>query len=186
MKIIIPHIIFSLGLILIILACQKKDPPAPIDLTPKLPEATKTGANTFGCYINGELFVAATNKPTSVVAVSCNYNSISPDELRIQGSRLNDSVRDNVSFRTFVLQSNQSYEMDVIGEIQIGYTNYKYSPTSDCFDFFHNGSNPGSVLISHLDTINRIISGTFEMDLVNDKCEPNLLKITEGRFDLTY
>jgi len=170
-----------------IISCHKKkaDPPI-VDNAPKLPEATHIGANTFGCYINGELFVAASNNYNSVIPIYCSYNSISPNELRIQGSRRNDTVQDNISFITFI-DGVGEYPSLVVGENSMeGYANYAYSITSACFGYDHDQSNPGSVYISHLDSINRIISGTFEMDLVNDDCEPNLLKITDGRFDVTY
>jgi len=37
------------------MAC-KKDDPAP-NPPPELPPATQTGANTFGCYVNGKPFI---------------------------------------------------------------------------------------------------------------------------------
>ena len=183
-QLIVVCLCFSIAIINPACHKSKATPKEPIDLTPKIPEATNIGANTFGCYINGALFVAATNNPNSVLAVSCSYNSISPNELRIQGSRRNDSINDNISFRSYVLDPNKNYNMDVIGA-QRGYANY-FLFNTDCFEYDHMESNLGSVYISHLDTINRIVSGTFEMELFNEDCIPNLLKITEGRFDLTY
>ena len=185
-QLIVVCLCFSIAIINPACHKYKATPKEPIDLTPKLPEATKIGANTFGCYINGALFVAATNNPNEVLAISCSYNSISANELRIQGSRLNDSVRDNIKFKAFVSESHHFYEMAIIGNSQDAYVNYKYGLNSGCFDYNHNQDNPGSIYISNLDTINLIISGTFEMELLNEDCIPNLLKITEGRFDLKY
>ena len=43
------------------------------------------------------------------------------------------------------------------------------------------------VNVTYLDTIKRIISGTFVFDLIGkDECNSEILKITDGRFDLTY
>ena len=50
--------VFFLIFPLLLLGC-KKDPPAePKPTDPVMPPATQIGANTFGCYIDGELFVA--------------------------------------------------------------------------------------------------------------------------------
>ncbi|MDX1350272.1 MAG: hypothetical protein R3279_08495 [Putridiphycobacter sp.] len=170
----------------LLFSCQKPSevlPPAHPNTV--LPDTTKIGANTFGCYINGELFVAQSNNYNKVIPTYCSYNSISENELRIQGSRLNDSLRDNIAFKIFMDEVGE-YEMVVIGDSYTGYVNIAFSSTSPCFDFDHDSNNPGKVFITHLDTIKRVISGTFEMDLINEDCVPNVLHITDGRFDLKY
>ncbi|MCL2683443.1 MAG: hypothetical protein FWE63_08220 [Bacteroidales bacterium] len=47
-------ILFATLLLLCITTQCKKDP-----YTNGLPRETRTGANTFGCYVNGELFIPA-------------------------------------------------------------------------------------------------------------------------------
>lgn len=162
---------------------EKTEPPI-IDNTPKLPEATHIGANTFGCYINGELFVAESNKWSSVIPTYCSYDNISPNELRVQGSRLNDTVRDNIQFGCYIFDT-QKYNMDVITDNDIGYITY-VNTTLNCMDYYHDLNNIGTVSITYLDTINRIIAGNFKMDVIN-KCNESLkLHITNGVFDLKY
>ena len=56
----------------------------------------------------------------------------------------------------------------------------KYS--SQTATFKTSDSENGKVLISHFDTINRIISGTFYFDAVNSEGE--ITQIRDGRFDV--
>ncbi|MFD1551870.1 hypothetical protein DNU06_01775 [Putridiphycobacter roseus] len=168
-------------------ACHKikANPAEPIDLTPKLPQATHIGANTFGCYINGALFIAQSNNYNKVIPIYCSYNKISENELRIQGSRLNDSVRDNVRFIAFIDKGVGAYEMDVTGDNQDGYNIY----TTDsiwCFDYNFSLTEKGMLDITFLDTVDRIISGNFQMQLYNEDCPLKIVSITDGRFDLKY
>lgn len=44
-------------LALLLLACKKDKASDPAPVQPKLPPATQTGANTFGCYVNGKPFI---------------------------------------------------------------------------------------------------------------------------------
>jgi hypothetical protein len=46
--------------------------------------------------------------------------------------------------------------------------------------------HPGILSISKLDTINKIISGTFESILFNIQNLQDSISLTEGRFDLSY
>ncbi|PZE18585.1 hypothetical protein DNU06_01780 [Putridiphycobacter roseus] len=154
----------------------------PIDLTPKLPQATHTGANTFGCYINGALFVAQSNNYNKVIPIYCSYNKISENELRIQGSRLNDSVRDNVSFIAFIDKGAGAYEMDIIGDVHIGYINF----VNGYHEYYQLENNPGKLTVTFMDTVNRIISGNFQMQLYNEDYPIKIVSITDGRFDLKY
>jgi hypothetical protein len=47
-----------------------------------------------------------------------------------------------------------------------------------------NSTHTGSVTITKLDTVNNIVSGTFEFDAAStdDSAEP--INVTDGRFDL--
>jgi hypothetical protein len=72
--------IFIFTLAILCLTACKKDPPAePEDPGITMPPATHTGANTFGCYIDGELFVA-NEGPTnwSIPPVSGSFNEVTP------------------------------------------------------------------------------------------------------------
>ena len=53
----------------------KKDPPIPEPTEPVMPPLTHQGLNTFGCYIDGELFVANEGESVwSIPPVSGSFN----------------------------------------------------------------------------------------------------------------
>ena len=126
-----------------------------------LPPETQTGKNTFGCYVNGELFVAS---PGSVGwgyrhLEAAYYKNL--DLLTIAASAKNGSI-----YFTF---SNP--EKNIKKNFQkITYTN------SD--NFYYEGRNIGEVYLTVYDTINFIVSGTF-------KCNMPSVNITQGRFDVS-
>lgn len=144
-----------------------------------LPEATQTGENTFGCKVNGEIWVANGNS---------NYRSIA-------------SKSYNVETGGFEVFGNNTKDFEGITSVRVGcnncfsvgmYTNFDMEPeyfSGAIGDFKYgyghidtNGTN--KVEITRFDLENRIISGTFEYDLYN-KENGQKIKITEGRFDLS-
>ena len=169
--------------IMISFSCRKNDPP--ITEEPTLPEITKTGAFTFGCYINDELFVANA-KPgfSGSPAVSGSYNKFT-GRLVVTGLREDEEGHlDKVTVFTYAGDTG-NYHIDVTGDKQYGYIDFAIMG-SDCDRYFHSEMNPGTVNILRLDTVENIVSGTFEYVLNNEKCSPKELKITKGRFDLRF
>ena len=56
-----------------------------------------------------------------------------------------------------------------------------------CDYYYTDIPNLGKLTITYLNEAERIISGTFYMNLVNDRCEGDtLMKVTDGRFDFRY
>jgi hypothetical protein len=43
-----------------------------------------------------------------------------------------------------------------------------------------------SLTILKLDTVNNIISGTFQFDAINEEDDTDTIKIREGRFDVKF
>jgi len=180
--------IFLICLLSLFASC-KKDPPAePEPTEPVMPPATQIGANTFGCYIDGELFVA--NDGESVVslpAVSGSFNE-STKMLSIQGSRELErtsefTTSDDVRFSCIVDNGVNEYFQYVEIEEYVGYSSFGVLPCT----YYHNKNGKGICRITHLDEEKNIISGTFYMDLINPDCEEDtLIKITDGRFDFRY
>jgi hypothetical protein len=175
-------------LALVIVACKKDPPPNPEPTEPVLPPLTNTGANTFGCYINGELFVANNGESFwSLPAISGSFDEIE-NLLSIQGSREIDrdenSVKsDNLRYRVAVSDGPGVYDMYFETDHYKGYA----STGLDKCDYYHNLLDRGVCEITFLDKEQNIIAGTFHMDLINEDCaEDTLMKITDGRFDFQY
>lgn len=147
----------------------------------KLPPVTTEGKNTFGCRVNGKIweprvqfgFVFTPKK------IDINYSKVT-QKLSVSSNREIDDI--GVDQKLYFVVKNISsvgiYDYDIAS-----FNNYD---TSFCFNnvFELDTTSASKLKIIHLDTLNRIISGTFEYVAVNDECDPVI--ITDGRFDWKY
>ncbi len=154
-----------------LVSCEYKAPePAYIKDT-ILPAITTTGTNTFGCKLNGSYWLAVPNK-----SFQANYSN-GAISLRF------DKSGDNK--RGILIITSLSNTIFNIGQynfqhaIKGNYTENGIYRTSDTTSF-------GNLNILRLDTVNRIISGTFEFSPENTSINPTKVFITEGRVDLKY
>ena len=149
------------------LSCVEPEEPT------ELPPETQKGANTFGCLVNGELFVAQPHfvwfgQPYvhAVYFVDLKGNS----GLTIKGSNSN-------GFIEFGLTNSESEKLITPS---ISY----YQDNANRFQI----RNTGEVFLTKLDLENRIVSGTFEFEIPllkdDETVEEITVKITEGRFDI--
>lgn len=150
---------------------------------PELPNLTHKGKNTFGCYLDGEPFVARTDFTfTGPIAVSGSFNEESK-LLRIQGTRENENEHyENIAFKVIVDSGVNDYVMNVETSHFKGYLD---SSGDNCF-YYHDTLNRGSVEITYINEIQNIIAGRFALNLVNNDCNKTMMHITDGRFDFGY
>lgn len=169
--------------------CKKDDPGCP----PGLPCATQTGENTFGCYIDGEPWVAeiAPNiwDPTvhkiEAQYDESNYGMDYKNFLYLKGGQYNDSINGflSISIRPLKTEglyfSNQVEYLNASGLItylENGQTLDAVSFTLDTFYYY-------SIEITHLDTIKKIVAGRFAFTGTSLK---DTVIVTDGRFDVKY
>lgn len=170
-----------------VFSCNKP-PVNPEPTEPVMPPLTHQGLNTFGCYIDGELFVANEGESVwSIPPVSGSFNE-GTRQLNLQGTRyinIETSERDNIKIFAEISSGVQTYQyqFNLDGET-VGYRNWN---GSRCDYYYQDIPDIGELTITYLDEEQNIISGTFYMNLVNEDCaEDTLLKITDGRFDFRY
>lgn len=156
------------------------------------PSETMVGKNTFGCYIDGHPFIAATTLFGQVRPVNVNYfpgpsyNMYKAGFLSVSGidARSSLSVAGIVSINKLDIFGVGEYSLIDRGDScganytcdDIGYHNDK---TGQSFAVIS-----GKLTITKLDTLNKIASGRFyftAMDKLGNKVE-----ITDGRFDAKY
>ncbi len=169
--------------VFVFFACIK-DPIPPDPTTIVMPPLTHQGINTFGCYMNGELFVANEGESVwSLPPVSGDFDE-EDGSFIIQGSRQYDTLSDFIYILSDITAGVGEYDFKVNEEGIVGYSgviNFK------CEYFYQDIPNLGKLTITHLDEEKNIISGTFYMNLTTDDCEDDtLMKITDGRFDMRY
>ena len=148
------HIILAGFFLLSLTATQcEKEPPT-------LPPETQIGANTFGCYVNEELFIPG--KPNlmgnNIKPISSGY-STERKILVVQCIAPNSKM-------FFVVnnpQENEYTSFDTLRFTKFGIENICSESDNICFEF----NNLGRVFITKLDTINNIASGRFDVKFNN-------------------
>jgi hypothetical protein len=144
-----------------------------------LPPITQEGKNSFGCLINGKLYVPKgfeQNKPNFSIYVSPTYYG----SLDVQTFRKENGITQTLSFSCFGINGTGSFVLP--GQINPGYTKDINSNVC-CYTSSNNNYRSGNVNITRYDLTNGIISGTFEFRLYDDQISCDTIVITQGRFD---
>lgn len=154
----------------------------------ELPEATQTGADTFGARVRGALWIPqgfgiAPTAPilearllsvNELVINARNFGS-SPSESEMEfylkevrgtGTYLVNAVTDNYPAQ----RANYAY-----------YVERKFTPTNE---WITTTQYTGKVEITKLDLVNGIVSGRFEFSAINMYNTPEPLMVSDGRFDI--
>lgn len=153
----------------------------------ELPAATQTGANTFGAKINGSYWVPARfgivpannlleafySGPNSVMITARNFSS-SPTE-----TVLEMQIADITGPGTYYF--NQDFTKPT-GASYVYYIKRTITPENE---WQTSTKHSGSVTITRFDRVEKIISGTFEVN-AGSLNNTGSLAITEGRFDVKF
>jgi hypothetical protein len=150
--------------------CKKNDP----DPASQLPPATQTGANTFGCLINGQCWI-----PFGTGNYSIYYDPNYRHGTINISATLPGSGKDyqNITLFSDSLKSVGRYPLTFLKHQEAVFSN-----TKAC-SFFSGDPHyrKGTLTVTRLDAQAGIISGTFEFTLAKAGCDT--LKVTQGRFD---
>ncbi|RDB06753.1 DUF6252 family protein [Runella aurantiaca] len=168
MKHFLKSLLLIVGGLFIANSCKPKE-----DL---LPAPTTEGLNTFGCKINSKVWIAngiRNDQGPAAKAIDVEFRQLSATTFYLV-IHTNANTKDRVQL---------SLPKGVLGTNLL---EYRYDePFAIYYDksFRLFTSKSGKVVITRLDTINQIVSGTFEFEgeyiVTKEK-----VKITEGRFDI--
>ncbi len=174
------YIFFVLYFFCSIAACKKED---------GLTKETDNGANTFSCKVNGKIYIPKVALFAGNPIYCQYYKSLGSEEYKlIIGTTNPDAPVQHVRIEITGIKSTGTYSVGAqnsyycLGtyELNVG----GYNSTANRFET--DNHNNGSVIISKLDTINKIVSGRFEFEATNTDNDTEIAKITSGRFDLKY
>jgi hypothetical protein len=148
-----------------------------------LPAATQEGKHTFGCLIDGKVFIK--KKHGHYLSLSATNQVVNGQRrLSIFAPGVVDNVENVIYLKTrgLDLEVGRTYNLGPYteGDRQIAYGIYSKQITDVEADEF--STTIGEMKITRLD--NKIISGTFWFDAVNDKAEK--IEFREGRFDISF
>ena len=176
-------LLFATSLILLGAGCRKNKNKT----SDQLPPETQTGANTFGCLIDGVVFKPK-GDPFGWPVIKAQYQFVNGKQgFGISGSRsdgneskvvgiVGDSVR--ISTGTFELTKLTK------GNFRGGYS-YMTLTMASPVQYQTNAINRGVLSITKFDSTNQIVSGMFWFDAI-DSTTGKIVQIREGRFDLPY
>ena len=173
------NILILLSCLFLLVSCKKS-----IDA---LPEATQTGANTFGLKLDGQFWVPQKFAGISAPTLEAFYSGTG--DLRITAGNF-ASEPTETEFEIFVknasapgvYQLNQNTEVYPNAAASYGYyVKRKINPLNE---WITNTQYKGSVTITKLDLTNRIVSGTFEFTAGSIDSSAAPISVTDGRFDV--
>lgn len=162
---------------------QCKKDKLPID---KLPAATQTGANTFGCLVDGEAVT-----PTRRYIYNNNFNYGYDPTYGLSIEVVNEDNQDyssqvEVKLRIANLAEGKTYlltDYDIAGKGGAQYNRYFKTGKSEFY--VTSSQTSGLLTIIKLDPARKIISGTFSFKATNTT-KANTVNVTDGSFDLTF
>jgi hypothetical protein len=185
------------ALMLVFASCYscKKDEPKPEDA---LPPATQTGANTFGCLIDGKPWIPNGGGWFSLIDPIYAYYSIPIDSRADKKDKYNIYIglysnRQDIGTNMEIYVTNvfQKGKYDLASNIDLrdnypeSYAYYEVEsmyPNQERF-YITTSQVIGHVNFTVADTITSKFAGTFEFDAI-DKNSGKIIKITNGRFDI--
>lgn len=161
------------------------------DTEPSLPPLTAEGKNTFGCRVNGSVFLPRSkcfNSP-----VTCAYQKLYSGDAGfvfvVAGDYSDPSKCQASTIRIYLdsisLQEGTTYQLSSRAQ---GQHEGLYFTTSDCGtsarNYVTNNELKGELTISRFDPIRGIAAGTFWFDALGEAGDT--VRITDGRFDMEY
>ncbi len=176
-----------LGLVasLALSACKKKDPQA------SLPAATQVGANTAGCLINGQAFVAADygggllSNPIPALSYGFAFDSVYYLVMTgaYQGGRATVSLFIRTQKKGIYLL-NQDTQYYPLGSPRVVANSAVFTTAGSAGEVYvTNAQHTGKVELSRADLSSGIGAGTFEFTAASQADPTKTVTITNGRFD---
>ena len=151
----------------------------------QLPPATQTGAGTFGCKINGKVYIpkgnSGTGKPNPHIQYDLDLNG--QPYLSIETNRFSESSSTGgvlVIFRN--LSTTGYYPININLKYTLGWPEVITNCGGQSIDTTVKAYGGGA--ITKLDILNHIISGTFDFKYKALQCDT--IFISDGRFDIKF
>ena len=157
------------------ISCDK-----PVDC---LPPATQTAARTFGCLVDGEVFLPKEKAGRSPLSIAYQFFK-GIYHFGIVATNVEENPRRSViiGFDGIELEVNKTYELKNTFESKGPRAGY-FSGGGGII-YTTNADHVGAITITRIDPDSAIVSGTFWFNAINAAGEE--VSITEGRFDSRY
>ncbi|TAD92861.1 MAG: hypothetical protein EAY75_01615 [Bacteroidetes bacterium] len=173
--------VFLLFMPLLLAASCKKDKLA--DELSKLPPATQTGANTFGCLVNGKAWVPQGGCFLCPSVLKFYYYNDNKGEFSISATRKSGSIHEFVSLGVTHITQKKEYQFP-LDTLKGGCSFLDFQLQTSCGNF--NSRQLGTTLSGTIRFTKRdlnvgILSGIFDLQIAKPNC--GTITLTNGRFD---
>jgi len=177
------EISFLIGIaFLLFISCRKIKNQNSVD---QLPPATSKGANTFGCLVDGKVFLPYKDLLAGGVVLQCNYQQVQSENYFVLAARNQKEeymVVVNIDKLELTKDTNFSFSSPLTGPV---YGRTGKSQTNFTLPYRTNGTLPGMFSLSRFDLVNQIAAGTFWFDAI-DSATGKIVQVREGRFDVQF
>ncbi|WP_347156396.1 hypothetical protein [Pontibacter chitinilyticus] len=159
----------------------------------KLPEPTTKGANTFACKVNGKAWIPDAGGSFSGKKLSVLYSDLFKPQVNfvLFATRINkeDNTSIQLALEDVRTTGTQYFDFDTNPyPNELHYKNHamyvEYKPGKA--SYITNTHYTGIVNFTRVDTVNHIIAGTFAFTAENTDGSGQVIKVTEGRFDINW
>jgi len=175
-----------LWLIILILSCNNDDSEPPEPIGPQLPSITTEGLTTFGCLKDGEVWLPDGYHNLFEHNPEATYDEANDFlDILITQSNVNNNGSPEIINITSIIEKVGTYSF--FQNVNLTNPIYRDSLTNpgETYKYFKDSTYNNRIEILKLDSINDIISGTFEVRLVNEDL-PDTILFSDGRFDSEY
>lgn len=150
----------------------------------KLPSATQTGANTFGCLVDGVAWLPNGSKPqTGGPNIQLYVDpTFQGGAFYVTGHQYKN-FQSQITFGSGGCTNGGLYDVSLPLQA-ISYTRFLNNVNTCQFSSSNSGSfRKGFFNITRYDLANGIFSGTFEFTIKSQGCG-DTIRVTDGRFDV--
>ena len=152
-----------------------------------LPPATQTGANTFSCLINGKVYIPGNTSLFNAPIQSDYIHFGGGYHFRLVGTYGHSTSITSIGIFTESLNLVEGESIKLSSDSS-NTSGIAYAHRTIGLIVYHTQlpRYSGSLLITHLDTINQIVSGTFWFNVITFDSSNDTITVTNGRFDVHY
>lgn len=197
MKILVPFA-WLVGASLTACSLLPSPPPEKSEPTLVLPPVSAVGANTLGFEVDGRVWTTYGQSCFGLLGGNCKNNVLYASSYRFPGGRRQLSI--STSLDTNKYHEAFELELDTLGgpgtypagrarTLPLGAGGLRGPSLSDSNQrtfYVGRSRNAVQVVLTRVDTVQRIVSGTFEGRLENFSAPSQYVTLRRGRFDVRY
>ena len=152
----------------------------PLETLNRLVPATQTGAGTFGCLVNGEVWIPESDGVHDIT-IDARIGTTNPNNMTIQ--LMKEPISDDRSQRMTI---GTVYRLGEKIRMKTGSNFVDFSLPGNCRKIHIDTTLENYIIVDRVDASRDIMSGRFACTMQEDDCPDTKIEITEGRFDVIY